>query len=288
MMEKIEIRGLTKKYKKVTALDNIDMDFEKGKIYALLGRIGAGESTLIDTVANRIFADEGYINIDGIPATENPNVHEKIFCMSEKDMYDSQLRIRELFKWIDKFYDSFDVKKAYKLSKRFSLNVDSKLRSLSKGYQSIFKLIVALSIDVPYVIFDEPVLGLDAFHRDLFYKIMLEEYEKKERTYIIATHLIEEIENIIEEVVIIDKGKVQVQSSVDELIGSGYSVSGLKETVDRYCHDKNVIGYDTLHDIKIAYILGDKTKETGWENLNFSGMSLQKIFIKMTGDEGEI
>ena len=112
--------------------------------------------------------------------------------------------------------------------------------------------------------------------------------EKKERTYIIATHLIEEIENIIEEVVIIDKGKVQVQSSVDELIGSGYSVSGLKETVDRYCHDKNVIGYDTLHDIKIAYILGDKTKETGWENLNFSGMSLQKIFIKMTGDEGEI
>lgn len=233
MMEKIEIRGLTKKYKKVTALDNIDIDFEKGKIYALLGRNGAGKSTLIDTVANRIFADEGYINIDGISATENPNVHEKIFCMSEKDMYDSQLRIRELFKWIDKFYDSFDVKKAYKLSKRFSLNIDSKLRSLSKGYQSIFKLIVALSIDVPYVIFDEPVLGLDAFHRDLFYKIMLEEYEKKERTYIIATHLIEEIENIIEEVVIIDKGKVQVKSSVDELIGSGYSVSGLKETVDR-------------------------------------------------------
>lgn len=88
-MNKIQIKNITKKYNNLTALDDVSFSFEFGKIYGLLGRNGAGKSTLINIIANRIFADEGMILVDDIPAKENMQVHEKVFCMSEADLYDS-------------------------------------------------------------------------------------------------------------------------------------------------------------------------------------------------------
>ena len=91
-MNAIQIKNVTKKYKDVTALDNVSFSFEYGKIYGFLGRNGAGKSTLINIIANRIFADSGEIMIDDIPAKENMKIHDKIFCMSEADLYDKSLK----------------------------------------------------------------------------------------------------------------------------------------------------------------------------------------------------
>lgn len=200
-MQGIQIRNVMKKYNGLTAVDHVSFSFESGKIYGFLGRNGAGKSTLINIIANRIFADEGTVLIDEIPAKENMQVHEKIFCMSETDLYDKDLKIKEHFKWISRFYDQFDMEKALNIAEKFNLDIEKRFKALSKGYQSIFKLTVALSLHVPYVIFDEPVLGLDANHRELFYDLLLRDYEDGERTIIITTHLIEEVANIIEEVV---------------------------------------------------------------------------------------
>ena len=93
-MNKIQIKNITKKYNNLTALDDVSFSFEFGKIYGLLGRNGAGKSTLINIIANRIFADEGMILVDDIPAKENMQVHEKVFCMSEADLYDKDLKIK--------------------------------------------------------------------------------------------------------------------------------------------------------------------------------------------------
>ncbi|HIQ79680.1 MAG TPA: ABC transporter ATP-binding protein [Candidatus Scatavimonas merdigallinarum] len=289
-MNAIQIKNITKKYKDVTALDDVSFSFEFGKVYGFLGRNGAGKSTLINIIANRIFADQGEILIDGIPAKENMGVHEKIFCMSEADLYDRDLKAKEHFKWTNRFYDNFDMNKAVALSRKFSLDINKRFKALSKGYQSIFKLIIALSLNVPYVVFDEPVLGLDANHRELFYSLLLKEFENNERTLIIATHLIEEVSNIIEEVVLIDKGKILLQKSVEELLETGYSVSGLAQEVDTYCEGRNVIGYDELGSLKIAYVLGEKTALPQGSNLQISAMNLQKLFVKITqkgGNENE-
>ncbi len=285
-MNAIQIKNITKTYKDVTALDNISFSFEFGKIYGFLGRNGAGKSTLINIIANRIFADSGNIIIDNLSAKENMEIHDKIFCMSEADLYNKDLKIKDQFKWISRFYTDFDTKKAYEISEKFNLDTNKKFKALSKGYQSIFKLIVALSLNVPYIIFDEPVLGLDANHRELFYSLLLKEYENKERTFIIATHLIEEVANIIEEVVLIDKGKVLLQENIDALLETGYSVSGLAHEVDAYCTGKNVIGYDELGNLKIAYVLGEKTPLPKTGNLSLSTMNLQKLFIKLTEKGG--
>ena len=285
-MNAIQIKNITKRYKGVTALDDVSLSFEFGKIYGFLGRNGAGKSTLINIIANRIFADQGEVLIDGIPAKENMGVHEKIFCMSEADLYDRDLKVKEHFKWTNRFYSDFDLEKALALSRKFELDVNKRFKALSKGYQSIFKLIVALSINVPYVIFDEPVLGLDANHRELFYSLLLKELENNERTLILATHLIEEVSNIIEEVVFIDRGKILLQKTVEELLETGYSVSGLAQEVDRYCDGRNVIGYDELGNLKVAYVLGEKAALPQGSNLQIAAMNLQKLFVKIT-EKGE-
>lgn len=285
-MNAIQIKNITKRYKDVTALDDVSFSFEFGKIYGFLGRNGAGKTTLINIIANRIFADRGEILIDGIPAKENMGVHEKIFCMSEADLYDRDLKVKEHFKWTNRFYSDFDLEKALALSRKFELDVNKRFKALSKGYQSIFKLIVALSINVPYVIFDEPVLGLDANHRELFYSLLLKELENNERTLILATHLIEEVSNIIEEVVLIDRGKILLQKTVEELLETGYSVSGLAQEVDRYCDGRNVIGYDELGNLKVAYVLGEKAALPQGSNLQIAAMNLQKLFVKIT-EKGE-
>lgn len=285
-MQGIQIKNVTKKYNGLTALDNVSFSFEFGKIYGFLGRNGAGKSTLINVIANRIFADEGTVLVDDVPARENMKVQEKIFCMSETDLYDKDLKIKEHFKWINRFYDSFNIDKALEISEKFNLDTDKRFKALSKGYQSIFKLTVALSLNVPYVIFDEPVLGLDANHRELFYDLLLKDYEDGERTIIIATHLIEEVANIIEEVILIDKGKILLQESVERLLETGYSISGITKEVDDYCTDKNVIGYDELGSLKIAYVLGEKTPLPENSNLQISTMNLQKLFVKLTEKGG--
>lgn len=281
-MNGIQIKHVTKKFQEITALEDVSFNFEYGRIYGFLGRNGAGKSTLINIIANRIFADSGEVLVDGVPSRENMKVHEKIFCMSEADLYDKDLRIRDHFKWIGRFYESFNLEKAYDIAEKFGLDTNKKFKALSKGYQSIFKLTAALALNVPYVIFDEPVLGLDANHRELFYELLLRDYENNERTIIIATHLIEEVANIIEEVVLIDKGRVLLQDNVASLLEMGYSVSGLAEKVDEYCAGKNIIGCDELGNLKIAYLLGEKTPLPSGSGLTFSTMNLQKLFVKLT------
>lgn len=280
-MQAIQINHITKKYKKnVVALDDVSLTFEFGKIYGLLGRNGAGKSTLINIISNRIFASEGYITINGMPAKENIAMHELIHCMSERDLW-SNLKIKEIFSWCKEFYQNFDIDKAYEIAAMFNLDVNKKFQMLSTGYRSIFKLTIVLALQTPYVIFDEPVLGLDANHRELFYRLLLRDYANNPRTIIIATHLIEEVANLIEEIVIIDKGKILLQESVESLLTKGYSVAGTVKDIDSYCKDKDVIDVDNLGSLKIAYILGEK-EQINNDRLQFSSLNLQKLFVKLT------
>ena len=284
-MDAIQISNVTKRYRDTLALEGISFRFEAGRIYGLLGRNGAGKSTLINIIANRIFATDGCVTIDGEPVCENDRVQEKLYCMSEADLYPAGMRVKDIFKWTGSFYGCFDLEKAHKLAEAYELNVNKKVRALSTGYKSMFKLITALCLDVPYVIFDEPVLGLDANHRELFYRLLLESYQEKPRTIIIATHLIEEVANLIEEVVIIDRGRILLQDSVERLMATGYSIAGSQADVDTYCAGEQVFGCDLLGGMKIAYLMGGVREEKLHAGLHVSAMNLQKLFVKLTEKE---
>lgn len=278
----IEIKKITKNYGSTCALDQVSITFEENKIYGLLGRNGAGKTTLLNIITNRIFSDSGEVLVDGMPARENDEALKKIYMMGEKDFYPPNMKIKDIFRWTGEFYPDFDLEYAKKLAGLFDLNLNKNVKSLSTGYNTIFKVIIALSVNTPYVLLDEPVLGLDANHRDQFYRILLEKYSDKQSTFVLSTHLIEEVSNVIEHVIIIKKGKVIKNESREDLMAYGYTVSGKASLVDEFIREKNVIGADSIGGLKSAYIIGNLPKERVPEGLEISKMDLQKLFIKLT------
>jgi ABC-2 type transport system ATP-binding protein len=212
---------------------------------------------------------------------DNDTALGKIYLMSEKNYYPEKMKIKHVFQWTKNFYPNFDEVYAKNLAERFELNINKAVRSLSTGYSSIFKLIVALSVNTPYVLLDEPVLGLDANHRDMFYRILLETYNANPRTIIISTHLIEEVSSVIEDIVILKKGKIIKNESCETLLSNGYTISGTAAVVDSFVVNKNVIGTDTLGGLKSAYILGKLEGELPSE-IELSKLDLQKLFIQLT------
>jgi ABC-2 type transport system ATP-binding protein len=189
-MSTIEIKNVYKSYVKTAALKNVSATFVDGKICGFLGRNGAGKTTLLNIITNRLFADHGQVWIDGEPTVENDRAQGKIFYMTEKNLYPKDMRVRDVFRLTRGFYPQFDLDYANSLADRFKLEVGKKIGGLSTGYLTIFKLVLTLASNAPVIIFDEPALGLDANHRDLFYKELVAHYNAAPNTVIVSTHLI--------------------------------------------------------------------------------------------------
>lgn len=280
-MNGIEVKNISKHFGSTRALENINLQFKEERIYGLLGRNGAGKSTLLNIISNRIFADNGEVTVDGETAAENDNAQQKIYLMSEKTYYPEGMTIKEIFKFTKDFYPGFDEEYAKDLANQFGLDIKKKVKAMSTGYSSIFKLIIALSVNTPYIFLDEPVLGLDANHRDLFYRLLIEKYSENPCTVVISTHLIEEVSGVIEDIIIIDKGRVLKNESCENLLSQGYTVTGRVSLVDEFTAGKNVIGSDMLGGIKSVYVLGKIDGELP-EGLEKTKLDLQKLFIQLT------
>ena len=278
----IDIRNLTKKFGPTTALCKINLRLEKNKIYGLLGRNGAGKTTLLNIMTNKLIPTEGEVLSEGQCVKENDAVLSRIYCMNEKKLYPASLTVNEVFYWSQKFYPSFDQAYAAELSQLFGLKTRKKISELSTGYSSVFKIIVALASNAEIILLDEPILGLDANHRDLFYKELLKNYSINPRTIVISTHLIEEVSDIIEEVIIISKGKTLLFDTVENLLSQGYTVSGSSTAVENYIAGKNVLGVDSLGGLKSAYILDQLNRA---ELLEISKLDLQKLFVHLTNSK---
>ncbi len=285
-MKTIQIKGVSKVYGYTKALDKVDITIESDRIYGLLGRNGAGKTTLLNLMTNRIFPTEGEILIDGETVFENDRVLGNIFYMTEKNLYPEDERVRNIYKWIKEFYPSFDVEYAKDLSERFGLDTKKRVKSLSTGYTSIFKAVAALASNADILLLDEPVLGLDANHRDMFYKELISNYSESPKTIIISTHLIEEVASIIEEAIIIKEGKLVLKQSVEELLSGAYMVSGEASKVDKYIQGRKCIGIDSIGSFKSATVLeavNNKDEALAEElELEFGKAELQKLFISLT------
>ena len=275
----IEGKGLTMRFGNNTALAGVDVCFGDNKIYGLLGRNGAGKSTLLSVVTNRRLPTAGEVFIDGEPARENDRVLGRVYYMGEKTLLPDTATVAQLFRWTGDFYPGFDGEYAGQLADTFGLPEKKKLKNLSTGYLTIAKLITALASNAPYTLFDEPVLGLDANHREVFYRQLIESYSRQPRTILISTHLIEEVADIIEQVVIIKAGKILLDRPAEEVKRMGYTVSGRAEAVDAYCTGRDVLSVDTLGGLKTACILGKAEEAPG---LDVSGLDMQKLFIRLT------
>lgn len=279
---KLQINNISKHFKSVKALNDISLEFETGKIYALLGRNGAGKSTLMNIITNRIFPTTGNICIDGEPVYNNDSLLSKIFLMNDDDFFGG-ISSKAAFKMATQFDEKFNYEYAIELAKDFELNLKTDINKLSTGYSSIFKVILAFCSSANFVLFDEPVLGLDAPHRDLFYKLLLVTFSEKadDVCYIVSTHLIDEISNLAQDAIIINKGKKVSQGLVEELSASVNEVVGPKELVDQAIKNAKLLGSNKVGKVYSAYVTGDVELLDG---VSIKSVDLQRMFIEITKD----
>ena len=289
-MSSIEFKNVCKSFGNKEVIKNISIKINSGKIYGLLGRNGVGKTTLLRLITNREILDSGEIFIDDENAYENQEALSKIYLMEEKTYFEEDMKISKIFKWTKEFYKNFNMDYALHLSKEFNLDINKKIKELSTGYSSILKIILALSSGAEILCFDEPVLGLDANHRDLFYKELLKIYEKTEKTIIISTHLIEEVSNITEKVIILKDGQVIKNGEIEEILSSAYLISGKSDIVEKYLKEcikkEDIVSIEEMASFKKVIILGEKNlskiKELG---LKLDKVELQKLFISITNKE---
>ncbi|MCL2843530.1 MAG: ABC transporter ATP-binding protein [Oscillospiraceae bacterium] len=287
-MNKIELTGTYKSFGTVQAVKDVSMTLEPGKIYGLLGRNGAGKSTLLNMITGRVFPDAGTITVDGEGVIENDRALGKIYLMGESKYYPDGMRLKEAYHWAAKFYPDFDLENAYYLAKQFGLNTRKKFKELSTGMSTMFRLSVALSTGAPYIFLDEPVLGLDAVHRDMFYRLLVEQFERHPACYVISTHLIEEVTGLLEEVYIIRGGELLLHESTEGLLARGYTATGPVSVIDDFIVGRTCIGSDSLGGLKSAYLLEPVETAQIPEGVEVSKLNLQQLFVQLTKEQGGI
>ena len=280
----IELKNVSKSFGGVHALSDVNLSFGVGKIYGLLGPNGAGKTTLLNIITNRLYADSGEVTIDGESAPGRDRALGKVYMMAEQNLFPDSMKVKGALKITADFIPSFDLELAMELAQKFGLPMNKKVKALSTGYSSILRLVLALSANTPYVIFDEPVLGLDAQHRDMFYRLLMEHCGGGGQTVILSTHLIQEAAPLIEHAVIIKGGKILRDASAEELTGAAHTVSGPAGLVDGYIAGRQVLNTTAIGGLKTACVEGEPDARVP-AGLEVSAMGLQDYFISLMNEE---
>ncbi|MFA1822064.1 ATP-binding cassette domain-containing protein [Virgibacillus oceani] len=282
---KIEVKNLTRKYGQNYALQNVSFTLEGKKIFGLLGRNGAGKTTFMDILAGNILGSEGDILINDEKPFDNQKLTESICLIKEGHNFKRDLKVKNVLKIYSYFYPTWDQKLAEHLIKVYNLNMNAKVKTLSKGMESSLGIIAGLASKAPITIFDEPYIGLDAAARKKFYEILLEEYEEENRMIILSTHLIDEVSLMFEEVLILQEGHLVLQEEAENLRNNTCAVSGKKEAVEEFIKNKEVIDKKELAGMMTAYVYGNQ-QEAEVHGLQAEGIPIQELMIHLTQKEG--
>ena len=213
-MELVKCNNLCKEFDNKQVLNNINLCLPKGKIIGLLGKNGMGKTTLIKLMNDLLTPTSGEVLING----EKPSVNSKkiISYLPERTYLDKGMRVSQILTLFEEFYENFNKEKAIKLLNDLDLDINSRVNKMSKGMQEKLQLILVMSRDAELYILDEPLGGVDPATRDYILDTILSNFSEG-ASVIISTHLISDIERILDEVIFIDKGNIILTSSADEL-----------------------------------------------------------------------
>lgn len=289
-MSMLKCENLTKSYGKNLVLENLDLTLEGGKIYGLIGRNGAGKTTMLSIMSNQNPATSGKVTLDGENIWENRKALDRI-CFSRELNITAEsglasYTVKNYLKTAACYFAHWDKEMAERLVKLFELKPKAKLGKLSKGMLSMVTIIVAMASKAEFTFLDEPVAGLDVVAREQFYKLLLEEYTETGRTFVISTHIIEEAADVMEEVIIINKGNILLKENTQELIDRARYVTGLKEQVEEAtagleCHHAENMGRSK----GVTVLMQEGQDIAPGCDVTVQPLSLQKIFVALCGEE---
>ncbi|RHV49027.1 ABC transporter ATP-binding protein [Lachnospiraceae bacterium OM04-12BH] len=215
MSELVEIHNLTKSYdKRKEALHDLTLTLPRGRIVGLLGPNGSGKTTLIKLLNGLLVPDGGEILIDG--EKPGPSTKAKVSYLPERTYLKNGATIRELLSYFQDFYEDFRTDRAREMLAALRIEENARIRALSKGTREKVQLILVMSRDASLYILDEPIAGVDPAARDYILRTIITNYNEN-ATVLISTHLITDIENILDEVVFMKEGRLLLQASVEEI-----------------------------------------------------------------------
>ena len=213
-MSLVSIKNVSKVFEKKTVLKDVNLEIDGGKIIGLLGKNGAGKTTLIKLMNDLLTPTSGEILIKG----KKVGVETKrvVSYLPERTYLNKQMKVSEVIEYFKDFYEDFDDKKAKRLLKDLDLDINQKLSKMSKGMQEKVQLVLVMSRNADLYILDEPLGGVDPATRDYILDTILSNFNEN-ASVIISTHMISDIERILDEVIFVDKGKIILQSDADKL-----------------------------------------------------------------------
>jgi len=221
----LECSGLTKKYGSITALDNISLNIEPGKIVGLLGPNGSGKSTFIKLCNGLLRPSSGTLTIDGY--APGPETKKIVSYLPERTYFEDWMTTEQAIKLFEDFYEDFDRERAEKMLASLEIGMKTHIRQMSKGTREKLQLILVMSRRARLYLLDEPIGGVDPAARDYILHTIISNYSPS-ASVLITTHLIADVESILDEVIFINRGRIQLQTTTDEIR------SKMGMTVDAY------------------------------------------------------
>jgi len=281
----VEVSNLTKKFGSFTAVDNVSFSIEENAIHGLLGRNGAGKTTIMQLLTGQDFATSGDIRVFGQSPVENASVLQNLSFIKESQKYPEDFKPKHVLRSAPWFFPNWDADFADQLVEEFRLPTNRRIKKLSRGQLSAVGVIVGLASRAPLTFFDEPYLGLDAVARQLFYDRLLSDYAEHPRTVILSTHLIDEVSDLLEHVIVIDQGRIIINESADALRGSVSNVVGTSSAVDAFAAGREVLhreGIGGLASVTLSALSDADRAAARTAGLELSPVSLQQLIVRKT------
>lgn len=285
----LEARNVCKSYGSNQVLHDLDLTICPGKIYGLIGRNGAGKTTLLGILTGQNTMDQGQVTYGGEAVWENRHVLDSI-CFSRELSATlmggrNSLKVKYYLDAAAIFYPHWDQAYADQLLQEFHLEPKKSIYQLSKGQTSMVTILIALASCSPLTILDEPVAGLDVVARERFYQLLLEDYARTQRTFIISTHIIEEAASVFERVLILDQGRIIEDCPTEELVNQFRYVSGREDVVDQVCRGLQVVSVQQMGRHKTAAVRGQSLhlSQLQSDQVDVAPMNLQNVFVSLCG-----
>ncbi|MFD1020891.1 ATP-binding cassette domain-containing protein [Thalassobacillus hwangdonensis] len=276
-MKVVEAIDLTKKYKRKSALDGMTFTLQEEKITGLIGRNGAGKTTLLKTIAGFFRPTSGTLRVFEETPFNNLKVATNMIYIDDEMDFSSYLTLDEVLNAAGTFYPNWDKELAFRLFDYFGFGPNQFHNALSKGMRSTFNAIVGIAARCPLTIFDEPTTGMDSSVRKDFYRALLKDYLSHPRTIILSSHLLNELEEILEDILVINEGKELLHLSVDEMKEYAIAVSGPTAKVNEWTANREVIATKTITDAHAYVVIKNNLNHQDHENAMIKGIKLTSV-----------
>lgn len=282
----VQLTSVSLAFDDTPALEDVSLTWEAGRIHGLLGRNGAGKSTLLSLLAAGQRPDHGVVEVDGQDPWERAALTERICLVRESGDVIDDTDITDNLDILESLRPSFDREYAEALVEVFGLPVETNVEKLSRGQRSAFGATVGLATRAPLTILDEVHLGMDAPTRQRFYDELIADVAINPRTYVISSHLISELEPIIETVSILANGRLLLSSEADHLRTKGLTLTGPTRAVDQFVQGRQVIGSRDLGPTRQVTLFGDLDADAASRadaaGIDVGAVPLQDLFIHLT------